>query len=194
LLGCFLAVLGCLLWFLLCPFLGGELLPYLRSDGVRVHLVGGGGFLENDTRIATRGSLAGCLPPPSAARVRPHQHDEERLRAFFRYPIVALLADAVLPCKHLDAILIHDAYELLKDEKQVAFQEANGDGGAHSGENTEASRVGDGLFLALLVLLGLHMTWAGLFKFVMPNISNCRNAGRLVAVNRKRGRVPALQK
>jgi len=63
----------------------------------------------------------------------------------------------MLPRQRLDAVLVHDAYQLLKNEKQITFQEANGNGGAHSGEDAETGRVGDGLLPALLVLLGLPL-------------------------------------
>ena len=63
----------------------------------------------------------------------------------------------MVPRQHLHAVLVHDAYELFKDEQQVTFHEANGNGCAHSGEDTEAGRIGDGLFFALLLLLGLAL-------------------------------------
>ena len=63
----------------------------------------------------------------------------------------------MLPRQHLDAVLVHEAYQLLKDEKQVTFHQANRDGCADSGEDAEAGRIGDGLFLALLLLLGLPL-------------------------------------
>jgi len=63
----------------------------------------------------------------------------------------------MLSRQHLDAVLVHDAYQLLKDEKQATLHQANTNGCAHSGKDTEASRVGDGLFLALLILLGLPL-------------------------------------
>ena len=63
----------------------------------------------------------------------------------------------MLPRQHLHTVLVHDTYQLLKDEEQVPLHQANGNGGAHSRQDTEAGRGGDGLFLALLVLLGLPL-------------------------------------
>jgi hypothetical protein len=156
-LGRFLRGLSCWLWHLLCLLLRGELLLHLEGDGFGVHLVGGGSFLEDHGGIAPRGRQQdACLhhQPGERAFIRTTNKGSQR---FADASIVALLADAVLPCQHLDAVLIHDAYQLFENEEQVTLQEANGNGGAHSGEDTEAGRVGDGLFLALLVLLGLPL-------------------------------------
>ena len=49
------------------------------------------------------------------------------------------------------------ADQLLQHEKQVAFHQPHRNGGADGGEDTEAGRVGDGLFLALLLLFGLPL-------------------------------------
>src|ERR1700691_582240 len=70
--------------------------------------------------------------------------------------IVALLPDAMLPRQRLDAPLIHESYQLLKDEKQVTFHQPHRHGGAHSGEHAQAGSVSDGLLFALLLLLGLR--------------------------------------
>ena len=78
-------------------------------------------------------------------------------KVFADASVVALLPDAMLPRQHLDAALVHEAYQLLKDEKQVTFHQANRDGCADGGEDAEAGRIGDGLFLALLLLLGLPL-------------------------------------
>jgi hypothetical protein len=128
LLGRFLRSLGCWPWHLLCLFLRSELLPYLGSDGVSIHFVGASGILENG------GQVAACCRKQNA---RFHQQPGERsfIRAanegsqsFADASIVAFLTDAVVPRQHLHAVLVHDAYELFKDEQQVTFHETNGNG------------------------------------------------------------------
>jgi hypothetical protein len=63
--------------------------------------------------------------------------------------IVEFLPDAVLTCQHPHAGLVHDAYQLLKDEAQVTLHEPDGHGSIHSGEKAEAGCVGDGLLSIL---------------------------------------------
>jgi hypothetical protein len=91
--------------------------------------------------------------------------------------IVALLPDAMLPCQPLDAVLVHDTHQLLKDEEQVTFEQAYWNSGADGSKDAEAGCIGDGLLLALLFLLGLPllivatgwllrmMHWAGEYEF-----------------------------
>ena len=144
-------------WRLLRLLLRGELLLHLGGDGVGVHLVGGGRILEDGGRIAARGRQQDARldqQPGERTFIGAAKEGGERL---CHASIVALLPDAMLPRQHLDAVLVHDAYQLLKDEKQVTLHQANRNGGADSGEDTEAGRVGDGLFLALLLLLGLPL-------------------------------------
>jgi hypothetical protein len=63
----------------------------------------------------------------------------------------------VLPRQHFDTAFIQSAYQLLKHKKQVTFHEANRDGATDGGKDAKAGRIGDGLFLALLLLLGLPL-------------------------------------
>src|SRR6187402_1348256 len=156
-LGHLLRGLGCWLCCLLCLLLGRELLLHLEGDGFGVHLVGSGGFLEDHGGIAPRRRQEdACFhrQPGECAFIRT---TNKRSQRFSDASIIALLPDAMLPCQHLDAVLIHDAHQLFENEEQVTLQETNGNSGAHSGEDTEASRIGDGLLLALLVLLGLPL-------------------------------------
>ena len=63
----------------------------------------------------------------------------------------------MVPRQRLDTAFVHQAYQFLKGEKQVTFHQTDSYGGTHSGEDPEAGSVGDSLFLALLLLLGLPL-------------------------------------
>ena len=128
---------------------------HLEGDSIGVHLVRAGCILEHVAGVAA----CGCKQD---ARLDQHPRQSAFISAAekgskrFRYAsLVALLPDAMLPGQHLDAVLIHDADQLLKDEEQVALEETNRDSGTDGSENTEAGRVGDSLFLALLFLFCL---------------------------------------
>jgi len=61
-----------------------------------------------------------------------------------------------MPCcaQGLDAALIHQTDQLLKNEKQVTLHQRT-DTAAHSSEDAETRSIGDGLLFPLLFLLGL---------------------------------------
>jgi hypothetical protein len=71
--------------------------------------------------------------------------------------IIPLLPDVVLPCQHGKTVLIHETGQLLQHEQQVSLHQANGNGGTDCGEDPEARCIGDGLFAALFLLLGLPL-------------------------------------
>jgi hypothetical protein len=48
-----------------------------------------------------------------------HPHDEQRRSEFLDASVVTLLADATLPCQHLDAAFVQDRRQQLDDEKQI---------------------------------------------------------------------------
>ena len=113
----------------LCRFLrfhlGGELLPYLGGDGLGVHFVCRGRVLEN-----------GCSIPARSCHQNAYLYQQTREGAFVSTTeeggqsladttIVSLLPNAMLPCNRLDAVLVHEGQQPLRDEKQVKLEQTH---------------------------------------------------------------------
>jgi len=154
---CPLGSFGCGLRCFLCLLFRGKLLLHLEGDSIGVHLIDAGCVMQNCGGIRSCGGKHdGGLyhQPGEGSFVGTTKKCTERFR---QASIVALLPDAMLPRQCFDAALVHQAYQLLKDEKQVTLHQTDRDSGAHSRENTKAGCVGYGLLLPLLLLLGLPL-------------------------------------
>src|SRR5271156_5290209 len=157
LLGRFLRGLGSGLQALLGLFFDNKLLLHFEGYGIGVYLVRTGSITEDRGRIRPRGRQQDtCLhqQPRERALVGAAQISGKGLADF---PVIALLPDAVLPRQHFKARFVHEDYQLLDDEKQIALHQTDGNGCTHSGEDTNAGRVGDSLFIALLLLVSFPL-------------------------------------
>jgi hypothetical protein len=70
----------------------------------------------------------------------------------------------MLPRQRLNPTFIHDGCQPLDDEKQVTLEQAYRDGRTNSAEDAKPGCIGNRLFLASLVLLGLPLRLAAVVR------------------------------
>ena len=116
-----------------------------------------------------RAAARGCWPRPADARAYLHRRGGGKRQRSCRCRPSHVFAGCHAAAPTSEAALIQQRYQLLEDEKQVTLHQAHRNGCADGGEDAKAGRVGDGLFLALLLLLGLpfRIVAAGLLLRMM---------------------------
>ena len=157
-----LCCFGCWLRRALLRFFGfvlrRELLLDLARDRGHIYLVELGGFVEGFGGFGWRvGRLENGdfdQNPAEGALIGFAQKGREQLGRGVGGSVG--LADAVKAQQDWNAALVQRGGKALGDEEQVALHQPDGNGVARCFQDAKTSRLGDGLFAAALLLLGLE--------------------------------------